>query len=84
MLAIHANVRSLPANRDVYVSGQPEEDALEWAACMLRATTERGSDAWIWADRMLESGDGLIADDRRIRLEMAFFEIPRRLVTDLF
>lgn len=79
-LGLQANMRSLPLDREVYVVGQLEEDALDWAALMLCATTEEGSDAWNWAERISQSTGldtlTLIPERRQKVLERAFFKIP--------
>ena len=73
---LRAHIRSFPRNRDFYVLGEPEENALDWAALILRATTESTSDAWTWAAQMLYTTT-MISEHRQMLLEKAFFPIPR-------
>lgn len=74
------NVKSLPNDREAYMIGAPEQDALDWAALMLRTTVEEGSDAWKWAGHILAGQ--VISEDRRQRLEKAFFRAPRVRIAD--
>lgn len=80
VIGLQAHVRLLPARRKAYVSSQLEEDALDWAALMLCATTVKGSDTWKWADRILNTDSiqfTLMSEDRQKLLEEAFFKLPR-------
>jgi hypothetical protein len=70
----------LPTNREVFVLGQPEEDALDWASLMMCATTKKSSGGWTWADRMLKrmgpDQTVVMSGDRIKVLGKAFIEIP--------
>jgi len=87
VLQLQANLGSLSPDRGTYVLGEPEEDALDWAACIICATTEKGSDAWKWADRILRCTNGtrltLMSENRRTLLEKTFFEIPRARIVEI-
>lgn len=49
-------------------------DVLDWACLMLRATTERNTASWRWADATLHTRK--ISDERRAALGVAFLPIP--------
>lgn len=78
---LRAHIRSFPRNRDFYVLGEQEEDALDWAALMLRATTESTGDAWTWAAQILYTTT-MISEHRQKLLEKAFFPIPKSVSSE--
>jgi hypothetical protein len=72
---LHA--RSFPFGRGMYNEGSLEEASFDWAALVLRATTNKDSTAWNWADQRINSGStGLALGARSTSLQKDFLEIP--------
>ena len=55
--------------------GSCDPDALEWACLMLKATTEKGSNIWRWADRQLRRT--CPNECRQRELSRAFLPVPQ-------
>lgn len=72
---LQAHIRTFPRNRDFYVLDKSEENALDWASLMLRATTESTSGAWTWAAQILYATT-ITTETKQRLLEEIFFKIP--------
>jgi hypothetical protein len=71
---VHA--RHFPLGRGMYSAGSPEDDALDWAALALRATTNRDSTTWNWANQRINSGSaGLVLGSSISELQEKFVAI---------
>jgi hypothetical protein len=73
---VHAQVMRLVKNSDI---ASCDPDFLAWAAFVLRATTEPGSEPWQWADRFI--GSVPMKAGREEELEEAFWPIPKGYLT---
>jgi hypothetical protein len=76
-ISIQLHARSFPANRGVHGDGSCETDAFDWAALVLRSTTDKGSTTSDWACRWLESGgDPLPTESTRARRGEEILDLP--------
>lgn len=76
-IARQLHARSFPFGRGMYSEGSPEEDSFDWAALVLRATSNKDSIAWNWANQRINSGStGLVLGARGTDLQKSFLEIP--------
>ena len=76
-IARQLHARSFPSGRGMYSEGSPEEDSLDWAALVLRATTNRDSTTWNWANQRINSGSaGLVLGSNVSELQEKFLVIP--------
>lgn len=71
LMYVEEQVRIIASSRDM---DRCDKDVLEWACLMLRATTEKGTESWRWADTRLRIRT--VSDARRKDLGEAFLPIP--------
>jgi hypothetical protein len=76
-IARQLHARSFPLRRGTYIEGSPEEDALDWAALALRATTNKDSPTWNWANQRINSDSaGPVLESKISELQEKFLAIP--------
>lgn len=73
LVYLQEQVKILASKSDIYTC---DPDVLDWACLILRASTERNTGSWRWADSKLQGND--LSELRRKQLEEAFLPIPQR------
>ena len=77
---LHLQAQAQQVASDLKGLGQINEDAVLWAQLMIRATTERKTFSWQWANRNLSLVE--VTEKRVLAIGIAFFPIPNSWLSD--